>query len=96
MAVVPALTAQLEYATASYTRPRHLRSGGIMNSDELRDKMLAGEVLYLQNQIIEQLCRWQRCRDDGDLRLALSSVEALVSVEDGRAYDEQPCHTFGN
>ena len=55
-----------------------------MNSDEVRDKMLAGEVLYLRNQIIEQLCRWQRCRDDSDLRLALSAVEALVSVEESR------------
>ena len=59
-----------------------------MNSDELRDKMLAKEVLYLRNQIVEQLCRWQRCRDDGDLRLALSAVEALVSVEDSRGGDE--------
>lgn len=59
-----------------------------MNSDELRDKMLAKEVLYLRNQIVEQLCRWQRCRDDGDLRLALSSVEELVSVEDSRGGDE--------
>lgn len=55
-----------------------------MNSDEVRDKMLAGEVLYLRNQIIEQLCRWKRCRDDSDLRLALSSVEALMSVEESR------------
>jgi hypothetical protein len=59
-----------------------------MNSDELRDKMLAKEVLYLRNQIVEQLCRWQRCRDDSDLLLALSSVEALVSVEDSRGGDE--------
>ena len=59
-----------------------------MNSDELRDKMLAKEVLYLRNQIVEQLCRWQRCRDDSDLRLALSSVEALVSVEDSRGGDQ--------
>lgn len=88
LAATPALAAQLEYPAASNTSLRHLRSGGIMNSVELRDKMLAGEVLYLQNQIIEQLCRWQRCRDDGDLRLALSSVEALVSVEDSRFDDE--------
>ena len=67
-----------------------------MNSDELRDKMLAKEVLYLRNQIVEQLCRWQRCRDDGDLRLALSSVEALVSVEDSRSEDESAGHPFGN
>ena len=59
-----------------------------MNSDELRDKMLVEEVLYLRNQIVEQLCRWQRCRDDSDLLLALSSVEALVSVEDSRGGDE--------
>lgn len=88
MAAAPALVAQLEYSSNSTTRLRILRSGGIMNTDELRDKMLAGEVLYLQNQIIEQLCRWQRCRDDGDLRLALSSVEALVSAEDSRFDDE--------
>ena len=67
-----------------------------MNSDELRDKMLAKEVLYLRNQIVEQLCRWQRCRDDGDLRLALSSVEALVSVEDSRSDDGSAGHPFGN
>ena len=59
-----------------------------MNSDELRDKILAGELLYLRNQIIEQLCRWQRCRDDSDLRLALSSVETLVTVEDSYYGDE--------
>ena len=59
-----------------------------MNSDELRDKILAGELLYLRDQIIEQLCRWQRCRDDSDLRLALSSVETLVSVEDSHYGDE--------
>ena len=59
-----------------------------MNSDELRVKMLVEEVLYLRNQIVEQLCRWQRCRDDSDLLLALSSVEALVSVEDSRGGDE--------
>ena len=88
LAAAPASAAKLEYSANSDNRLRHLRSGGIMNSDELRDKMLAGEVLYLQNQIIEQLCRWQRCRDDGDLRLALSSVEALVSVEDSRFNDK--------
>jgi hypothetical protein len=88
LAAPAALAAQLAYPAVSNTSLRHLRSGGIMNSGELRDKMLAGEVLYLQNQIIEQLCRWQRCRDDGDLRLALSSVEALVSVEDSRFDDE--------
>ena len=59
-----------------------------MKSDELREKLLAGEMLYLRDQIIEQLCRWQRCRDDGDLRLALSSVEELVSVQDARYDDE--------
>ena len=59
-----------------------------MNSDELREKLLAEESLYLRDQIIEQLCRWQRCRDDGDLRLALSSVEELVSVQDARYSDE--------
>ena len=59
-----------------------------MKSDELREKLLAGELMYLRDQIIEQLCRWQRCRDDGDLRLALSSVEELVSVQDARYDDE--------
>ena len=59
-----------------------------MNSDELREKLLSREVLYLRNQIIDQLCRWQRCRDDSDLRLALSTVEALVSVQDSRFSDE--------
>ena len=67
-----------------------------MNSDELRHKMLAEEVVYLRKQIIEQLCRWQRCRDDSDLRLALSSVEALVSVEDSRFGDELSCPSPSN
>ena len=53
-----------------------------MNSDELRERLLAAESLHLRNQIINQLCRWQRCRNDRDLLLALSTVETLVSIED--------------
>ena len=53
-----------------------------MNSDELREKLLAAESLYLRNQIVDQLCRWQRCRNDQDLLLALGTVETLVSIED--------------
>ncbi|MBL6699279.1 MAG: hypothetical protein ISP98_07085 [Luminiphilus sp.] len=56
-----------------------------MNSDELREKLLAAETLYLRNQIINQLCRWQRCRDDRDLLMALTTVEELVATEDERA-----------
>ena len=53
-----------------------------MNSDELRAKLLKAESLYLRNQIIDQLCRWQRCRNDQDLPLALTTVETLVGIED--------------
>ena len=56
-----------------------------MNSDELREKLLAEETLYLRNQIINKLCRWQRCRDDRDLLMALTTVEELVATEDERA-----------
>ena len=53
-----------------------------MDSDELRDKLLAAESVHLRDQIINQLCRWHRCRDDSDLRLALRIVKELVSIED--------------
>ena len=53
-----------------------------MDSDELREKLLTAESLHLRDQIISQLCRWHRCRDDGDLRLALRTVKELVSIED--------------
>ena len=53
-----------------------------MKSDQLREKMLAAEVNHLRNQIVDQLCRWHRCRDDRDLLLALGTVEELVNIED--------------
>ena len=58
------------------------RLGGIMNSDELRAGLLAAELTFLKDQIIEQLCKWQRCRDDRDLRTALEAVGELVAIED--------------
>ena len=33
-------------------------------------------------QIIKQLCRWERCRHDDDLLMALSTVHELVEIED--------------
>jgi hypothetical protein len=36
----------------------------------------------LRSQIVDRLCRWQRCRDDRDLLLALGTVEELVNIED--------------
>ena len=56
-----------------------------MESDELREKLLAAEARYMRNQIVDQLCRWHRCRDDRDLLQALGTVEELVSIEDGSA-----------
>ena len=56
-----------------------------MKSDELREKLLAAEALYMRNQIVDQLCRWHRCRDDRDLLLALGTVEELVDIEDREA-----------
>ena len=53
-----------------------------MNSDELRAGLLSAELTFLRNQIINQLCKWQRCRDDRDLLTALSTVEELVAIED--------------
>ena len=56
-----------------------------MKSDQLREKMLAAEAIYLRSQIVDQLCRWHRCRDDSDLLLALGTVEELVNIEDRSA-----------
>ena len=56
-----------------------------MKSDELREKLLAAETVYLRNQIVDRLCRWHRCRDDRDLLLALGTVEELVNIEDSKA-----------
>ena len=56
-----------------------------MKSDELCEKLLAAETLYLRDQIVDRLCRWHRCRDDRDLLVALGTVEELVNIEDHRA-----------
>ena len=56
-----------------------------MESDELREQLLAAETLYMRNQIVDRLCRWHRCRDDQDLLLALGTVEELVNIEDRSA-----------
>ena len=56
-----------------------------MKSDELCEKLLAAETLYMRNQIVDRLCRWHRCRDDQDLRSALGTVEELVDIEDRSA-----------
>ena len=54
-----------------------------MDSDELREQLLAAEVAHLKNEVITQLSRWARCRDDRDLLMALRTVVELVAVEDG-------------
>ena len=56
-----------------------------MKSDELREKMLAAEAIYLRSQIVDQLCRWHRCRNYRDLLLALSTAGELVDIEDCEA-----------
>ncbi len=56
-----------------------------MKSDLLREKMLAAEAVFMRNQIVNQLCRWHRCRDDKDLLLALGTVGELVDIEDREA-----------
>ena len=56
-----------------------------MESDELREQLLAAETRYMRNQIVDRLCRWHRCRDDQDLRFALGTVEELVDIEDRSA-----------
>lgn len=53
-----------------------------MNSDDLRERMLAAELVHLKTEVITQLCRWHRCRDDRDLLMALRNVEELVTRED--------------
>ena len=71
------------------TKAAESRLGGIMNSDELRAGLLAAELTFLKNQIKEQLCKWQRCRDDRDLLTALNIVGELVAIEDMEPNDSQ-------
>ena len=63
---------------------RQLEVGEIMNSDDLCERLLEAEVLHLKNEVITQLSRWARCRDDRDLLMALRTVEELVAIEDNR------------
>ena len=56
-----------------------------MNSDDLREQLLAAEVAHLKHEVITQLSRWARCRDDRDLLMALRTVEELIAIEDGCA-----------
>ena len=53
-----------------------------MKEKNVRDTLLAMENKFLRNQILTQLCRWERYRDDRDLIKALSSVHELVAIED--------------
>lgn len=53
-----------------------------MNADELHNRLLTSETSFLRDQIIKQLCRWERCRHDDDLLMALSTVHELVQIED--------------
>jgi len=55
-----------------------------MNSDDLRERLLAAELAHLKNEVVTQLCRWARCRDDRDLLKALQTADELVAIEDGR------------
>ena len=55
-----------------------------MNSDNLRERLVAAELVHLKNEVITQLSRWARCRDDSDLLMALQTVEELVLIEDNR------------
>ena len=64
-----------------------------MNSDDLRERLLAAELAHLKTEIIAQLCRWSRCRDDRDLLTALQTVDALVSIEDDSAWREVVART---
>ena len=61
-----------------------------MESYELRERLLAAETVYLRNQIVDQLCRWRRRRDDKDLLSALGVVKELVDLEDLAAALKQP------
>ena len=63
----------------------HSAEGEIMNSDDLREKLLAAELAHLKTEIVTQLSRWSRCRDDRDLLMALRTVDELVGIEDDRA-----------
>ena len=56
--------------------------GESMDSDDLREQLLAAELAHLKNEIVTQLSRWARCRDDRDLLMALRTVEELVAIED--------------
>ena len=55
-----------------------------MNSDDLRERLVAAELVHLKIGVIIQLSRWARSRDDSDLLMALRTVEELVSIEDNR------------
>ena len=59
--------------------------GDFMKTDDLCEKLLAAATLYIRNQIVDQLCRSHRCRDDRDLLLALGTVWELVDIEDRKA-----------
>ena len=56
-----------------------------MNSDDLRERLLAAELAHLKTEVITQLCKWSRCMDDRDLLMALRTVDELVAIEDDRA-----------
>ena len=55
-----------------------------MNSDDLRERLLAAELAHLKTEIVTQLCRWARCRDDRDLLKALQTANELIAIADGR------------
>ena len=59
-----------------------LQRGKSMDSDDLREQLLAAELTHLKNEVVTQLSRWARCRDDRDLLMALRTVEELVAIED--------------
>lgn len=59
--------------------------GESMDSDDLREQLLAAELAHLKNEVVTQLSRWARCRDDRDLLMALRTVEELVAIEEERA-----------
>ena len=76
---------QLRYGPVNNGECDSSRSGGSMDSDELLERLLAAELVHLKNEVITQLSRWARCRDDRDLLMALRTVAELVAVEDGCA-----------
>ena len=59
--------------------------GESMDSDDLREQLLAAELAHLKSEVVTQLSRWARCRDDRDLLMALRTVEDLVAIEDSWA-----------